>query len=176
MENNNGALRESEERFRQLFDSMSSGVAVYAAKNDGEDFIFTDINKSGERISQVKKEQVVGKSVLWLFPGVKKIGLFDVFKQVWKTGKPMRHPVSLYKDERIAQWVENYVYKLPSGEIAAMYDDVTEQKKMEEEARKRLKELEIIYKANIGREERMLELKKEVKRLRQELEARKGDR
>ena len=50
------ALRQSEERYRELFDNMSSGVAVYGAIDNGRDFIFKDLNKTGERISKIKKE------------------------------------------------------------------------------------------------------------------------
>jgi len=37
------------------------------------------------------------------------------------------HPVSLYKDDNLQGWRENYVTKLSSGEIIAIYDDMTEQ-------------------------------------------------
>ena len=66
-----------------------------------------------------------------MFPGVKGFGLFDVFKRVWKTGKPENYSVTLYKDERISGWRDNYVYKLPSGEIVAVYSDETERKQSE---------------------------------------------
>ncbi|MEW6546381.1 MAG: hypothetical protein AB1446_05620 [Bacillota bacterium] len=71
-----------------------------------------------------------------LFPGVGEFGLLEVFRRVWKTGKPERHPVALYRDARLEGWRENYVYKLPSGEIVAVYDDVTERRKMEGEIRR----------------------------------------
>jgi PAS domain S-box-containing protein len=41
--------------------------------------------------------------------------------------------VRRYHDGRIDGWRDNYVYKLPSGEIVAVYADVTEQKVTEEE-------------------------------------------
>jgi PAS domain S-box-containing protein len=122
------SLLQEHKQFQELFNHMSSGVAIYEAKDNGEDFIFKDINKSGERFSKVSRAEVVGKSVLRVFPGVKKMGLFEIFQQVWKTGEHQHYPVSLYKDERFYQWVENYVYKLPSGEIVAIYDDITERK------------------------------------------------
>jgi PAS domain S-box-containing protein len=125
------ALKESEIRFRELFESMSSGVAVYEAVEDGEDFVFKDMNKAGENSGRVRRTEIIGKKVTEVFPGVEDIGLLDVFRRVWRTGKPERHPVSLYKDKRLTHWVENYVYKLPSGEIVAVYDDVTERKKTE---------------------------------------------
>ncbi|MFA5117356.1 MAG: PAS domain S-box protein [Candidatus Omnitrophota bacterium] len=156
------ALRSSNVRFQELFNNMSSGVAIYEAIDEGRDFIIKDINKSGERNSRVRREEIIGKGVLEVFPGVKKIGLFEVFLQVWKSGISLRHPVSFYHDGRLSEWVENYVYKLPSGEIVAVYDDYTERKEAEAEVEKHLQELEIFYKAAIGREERIIELKKEI--------------
>ncbi len=62
----------------------------------------------------------------------------------------------MYKDERITGWRENFVYKLPSGEVVAIYDDITERKKIENELQKhrahleelvaeRVKELNCLY-------------------------------
>lgn len=162
-------LRSSNVRFKELFDNMSSGVAVYEARDEGQDFVFKDINKSGERYSKVKREQIIGRSVSDIFPGVAELGLLDVFRQVWKTGNPRKHPVAFYHDEHVSQWVENYVYKLPSGEIVAVYDDVTGRKKIEEELQNRLRELEVFYEASVGREERILELKNEIERLKKKI-------
>jgi len=124
-------LKLSEIKYKTLFDNMSSGVAIYQARNDGEDFVFVDFNRAAERIEKIKKEDLIGKSVLEVFPGIKDFGLFEVFQRVWKTGKPENYPVSQYKDERIVGWRENHIYKLPSGEIVAIYDDITERKKSE---------------------------------------------
>jgi len=110
-----------------------NGVAIYRAENDGEDFVFVDFNKYAESIDNVKKDDLVGKSVLKMFPSIKDFGLFDVFKRVWKTGRPEEHPVALYKDERISVWRDNFVYRLPSGEIVSVYNDVTSRKQAEEE-------------------------------------------
>jgi PAS domain S-box-containing protein len=121
-------LMESERKYKELFNHMTSGVAVYEALEDTTDFIIKDINKAGEKIDKILKKDIINKKVTEGFPGVKDLGLFDVFKRVWKTGIPENHPISLYKDDRVSHWVENYVYKLPSGEIVAVYDDVTEKK------------------------------------------------
>ena len=128
-------LNEWKAKFQVLFDHVSSGVAIYEAKNDGEDFIFVDFNPAAEQIDHIKKEKLIGKSVTEVFPGVKQFGLFEVFHRVYKTGTPEHHPISVYKDERIAGWRENHVYRLPSRHIVAVYDDISSRKRTELVAR-----------------------------------------
>ncbi len=125
------AIVESEKRFAELFENMSSCVAVYEVVGDGEDFVFRDFNRSAEKAERMNRNDLVGKSVLDVFPGIRDMGLFDVFRRVWRTGNPEQHPATLYKDGRIKGWKDNYAYKLPSGEIVAVYDDVTEQRRAE---------------------------------------------
>jgi len=121
----------SEERYRALFNTIGSCVAIYEAYQNGEDFIFRDVNKAAENLSQIKKEEVIGKKVTEIFPNIKEIGLFEIFRKVYKKGEIIHLPLVMYQDDRIHQWVENTVYKLPSGEIVAVYEDTSEQKKAE---------------------------------------------
>ncbi|MBI5680968.1 MAG: PAS domain S-box protein [Methanobacterium sp.] len=127
------ALKHSEVEYRAIFENSKSAVAVYTAVDNGENFVLNDFNKAAEEIEQIKREDVIDKRVTEVFPGVKEFGIFEVFKRVWKTGKPEKYPVSLYKDARIEGWRENYIYKLPSSDIVAVYDDLTEIKQYEEE-------------------------------------------
>ena len=61
-----------------------------------------------------------------VFPGVKESGLYDVFKRVWETGVPEHFHGTLHKNDRTSGSRENFVYRLPSGEIVAVYEDVTD--------------------------------------------------
>ena len=159
------ALHASETRFRELFNNMSSGVAVYEAQNDGRDFVLTDFNRAAERIEATPREAVLGRSVVEAFPGVRDFGLFDVFQRVWRTGQPEYHPAGIYRDERIVGWRENYVYKLPCGEIVAVYDDVTARKQAEAKVFEQLDELRRWQVVMLGRSDRSQELKREVNEL-----------
>ncbi len=126
-------LKESESRLKELFENLSSGVAVFQASPEDDDFIISDLNYAAERINKVRREDMIGKSVADLFPGGREYGLLDVLRRVWKSGVAEHHPASFYRDGRIAGWRENYVYRLPNGEIVAIYDDVTQAKQLEEQ-------------------------------------------
>ena len=129
------ALRENEIRYRELFNNISSGAAIYEVTNNGNDFIFKDFNLAGERLDGDRKEDIIGKSIYQVRPGINKFGLLEVFKRVWTTGISEHYPAKFYQDEQLQGWYENFVYRLPSGEIVAVYDDITERKQAEEELR-----------------------------------------
>ncbi len=113
--------------FSTLFDNDSNAIATYKAIENGNNFVFVDFNTKAEKIENLKKKKVVGKKVTEVFPNINKFGLLKVMKTVWKTGVSKNHPVSLYEDDRIVGWRENNIYKLPSGNIIAVYRDLTEE-------------------------------------------------
>lgn len=127
------ALLESEERYHQLFETMGSGVAIYRPDPNGQSFTIRSINRAVERIEGVAREAVVGCDLETVFPGVAAIGLLDVLRRVARTGTAEQLPPALYRDGRISGWRENTVYRLGTGEIVAVYEDVTE--RVEREAR-----------------------------------------
>ena len=126
-------ILQAEERYRAMFEGTRNAIAVYRAVRDGEDFVFVDFNTTAERIEQITRDKVIGRSVCDVFPGVKDFGLFEVFQRVWRTGTAEYLPVKLYKDNRISGWRDNYIFKLPTGEVVAIYSDETAHMQAEEE-------------------------------------------
>jgi PAS domain S-box-containing protein len=128
-------------KYKEIFNNITNGVAIYEAIDNGRDFIIKDINNAVEKIDAIKRVDMIGKKVTDVFPGIKKFGLLKVLEEVYKNGKPRTH-LNVYKDNRISGWRENYVIKLASGEVAAIYLNLTENKVKED----KLKEIETNFK------------------------------
>ena len=129
-----------ESLFKVLFENMSSGAAIYEVKNDGRygrDYIIKDFNAVSRQIEGMTREEVIGKSLFDLRPNIDDYGLIETFRKVWKTGKPTHFPSKQYVDENYSNWYENQVFKLPTGEIVAMYNDVTENEQKNVELREK---------------------------------------
>jgi PAS domain S-box-containing protein len=118
--------------FQMLFESSPFGAAIYKPVENNRDFILSDINSVGLEYAKLSRDQIVGHKVTDVFPGVRESGLLNLFRRVAETGNSESLPVTHYKDRRIEQWVENDVFKLPSGQIVSIFNDITEQKVMEE--------------------------------------------
>ena len=88
-------MQESETRYRELFDHIRNGVAIYEVVGNGSDFIFKDLNQAGERLDGTSKEDVIGKSIFQARPGIEKFGLLEVFRRVLATGIPEHYPAKI---------------------------------------------------------------------------------
>ena len=124
-----------QERLRQMFDNMSTGVAVYEAVDDGADFLIKEFNRAAERASHVREADVVNRRVTEVFPGVKDLGLFEVFQRVWRTGEAEHHPTRLYRDDRDRLLDGELRLSAASGEVVALFDDVSARKRAEDALR-----------------------------------------
>jgi PAS domain S-box-containing protein len=125
------SLKKNKERWESLFDNSPSAIAVYQVVDEGNDFVFTGYNVTAQKTDHRRREDVVGKRISEVFPGVQESGLLDAFKKVWLTGETGFVGSTFYKDDRIEGWRENIIYKLNTDEIVAIYTDVT--KRMEAE-------------------------------------------
>ena len=136
-----------EERYRSMFENMGNGVAIYRAVDDGTDFTIVDFNSAAEKMENVKRQDIMGRSAVEVFPGIRQQGLFDVLQRVWRTGIAEWHPPAVYEDARIHGWRENFVYRLATGEVVAIYEDVTERVRVEEEQEATIKLLSLVNEA-----------------------------
>lgn len=133
------ALRESETRFKELFQNMSNGVAVYQQVNNCEDFIVKDFNKAAEFIENTSKYEVIGKNLKVILKNERNFIIIDELRKVYETGMPASYLFTLYNDDpndaEVKGWRQNYFYKLPTGEVVSIFEDVTEKIKQDEALR-----------------------------------------
>jgi PAS domain S-box-containing protein len=134
--------KENEERFYSLFEHMGCCCIILKAINDFEDFIVIDINREAEIFSEIK-EDARGKSLKNVLLKLKSSDIFNVIKRVGITGKEEKYPYFEYKDNKLLFWIDCQVFKLPSGELALVYKNITDGKKIKES----LKENETKYKS-----------------------------
>lgn len=129
------SLINSESLFRGLYNNMTSGAAIYEVLNDGSkgsDYIVKSFNQKSLDIEGKTLDQVVEKSLFDLRPNIDDYGLIPVMKKVWETGEPDYLPIKIYQDEIFSNYYENYIFKIPTGEVVTIYNDVTDQKNSEQ--------------------------------------------
>jgi len=129
-------------KYKELFDNIADCVVVCTSPDNGESFNIVDINKSAEVLEKVNKKDIIGKSLKEIFPGVVDFGLYEILGKVWQTGIPEYCPPAFYKDDKIEGWRENYVYRLPRGEVVAVYKDLTKEKNKQDN-------LNFLYKSSL---------------------------
>jgi PAS domain S-box/diguanylate cyclase (GGDEF) domain len=146
---NQRALRDSEEQLREMFETMNSAVVVFRISEDGQDFICTDINRVAEKVENISREQAIGSSIVRVFPLIKELGLLKLCFQVFKTGKRVHFPAVFFKNQRATGWSEGVIYKLSTGKIVFLYDEVS-QRVLNENALWQEKERAQVTLASIG--------------------------
>lgn len=117
--------------YLSLFEHISSGVGVLEPVDNGEDFIIKDLNPAAERISGYSLAEIKGKSLTAHYSGVESSGLLSMLQKVWRTGEPEPLHPTLYSSKRGQRWRQGYLYRIPSGEVVIVYDDITELKESE---------------------------------------------
>ncbi len=119
-------LERKEALYSTLFKHMSSGVAIYNAVDKGQDFAFIDFNAAAEKITCISRKMVIGEKLSKHFPNMLSTKLYKEMQEVFRTGKPRRVPPFYYEDKDRKGWRENFIFKLPSGELVTIFDDVSE--------------------------------------------------
>ena len=162
-------LKNSEERLKILFEFAPD--AYYLNDMEGN---FGDGNKAAEELIGYKREELIGKNFLELeiLPqeqiSMAAEGLLKN-SQGFATG-PDEYILNRKDGGQVQVEIRTFPVKI-AGETLALgiARDIAERKQAEEELKRRNEQLEKVSKLTMGREKRMIELKKEVNALLQEL-------
>jgi len=126
-------IRESEVRFRRLFENMVEGFAHCRMRFEGDDpadFMFLSVNEAFTTQSGLK--DVEGKWVSQVIPGIRKSDphMFEAYARVARTG--VRERFDLYV-KGLDMWFDLSVYCPAPNEFVAVFDVIDERRRMEEE-------------------------------------------
>ncbi len=126
-------LRESEEKYRLLYSSMSQGSALHEIITDNQDNVvnyrFLSVNASFERLMGLKSDEIIGKTVLELFPDTENYWI-QSYGKVALTG--IAEQFEKFSNE-LGRYFSVKVYCPRPRQFAVLIDDITDRKKKEEE-------------------------------------------
>ena len=138
-------LKESEEKYRLLFENMNAGFAFHKVVVDDNnkpiDYKYLEVNPRFEELTGLKKENLIGKTVTEAIPGTENdpADWIGKFGNVGLTGIPLI--VEEYS-EAIQKWFKVSGYSPKKGYFAVTFTDITDMKIAEQ----KLKESEKNYK------------------------------
>ncbi len=129
-------LRRTEEKLLSLFNNMSEGFAFHRIVLDAAgkpcDYVFLEINEMFKRLTSLEADEIIGKRVTSVFPGIEKdpsdwIGKYG---EVALTGQPIRFESY---SPTLQHWYSVSAFSPRKGFFGCTFADITERKCAETE-------------------------------------------
>ncbi|PAV13019.1 hypothetical protein ASJ81_18975 [Methanosarcina spelaei] len=127
------SMRKSEERYRMLFTNMTDAFfvaeVIYDKNGTPCDYRFLELNSAYECYTGLKKEQLLGKTVLEVFPDADPVGLKE-YEKVTLSDVPTYYEVKSIevKDRSL----DVYVFRPENGKLALVFKDADKKKETRE--------------------------------------------
>lgn len=134
---------ESEAKYKLLFDKMMNGLLVlepiYNNKNEVADAHLVDVNPGFERLTGLNADDILGKKWSEIFAN--KNGYLNNCQRVFQTGEYLQFE---NYDLFLNQYFRSGIFKINDNRIGAVFENITERKKAEEELKRANTNLEAI--------------------------------
>ncbi|MBU5298599.1 diguanylate cyclase [Clostridium sporogenes] len=118
----------SEERYKTLVSEMQQGLVLFQGSDNEEGTIINykllDSNASYERLTGLKKENILGKTLYEIFPNMEK-SLIRKIQRVAITGQSVHYQRYIKEKDK---YYEAIVYRPKKLQFAAILTDITERK------------------------------------------------
>jgi PAS domain S-box-containing protein len=162
------ALRKSEERYHNLFNTMDEGFCIIEMIFDGEDrpvdYRFLEVNAAFEK--QTGLHDVKDKLIRDLLPDNEEYW-FEIYGKIALTGEPLHFGNEV---KALNRWYDVYAYRVGEPEnrqVAIIFNDITDRKRIEENLRSAHDDLEVRV------QERTFELSEAYETLQKEVDEHK---
>jgi PAS domain S-box-containing protein len=128
-------LRESERKYRLLFEHMTAAFALHEMIFDSTghptDYRFLEVNPAFQRLTHLNADLLVGKTVKEVMPATEQDWI-DVYGKVVRTGEPISY--QNYARE-LGRYYDAFAFRAAPGQFAVVFTDVTERVRAEEALR-----------------------------------------
>ena len=117
------ALRDSEERFRGTLDNMMEGCQII-----GHDWRYLYINDTAARHGLKPREELLGRTMAEVYPGIETTPLFDMMKECMDERLPGHMENEFKYPDGTSAWFDLGFQPVPEGIFILSYD-ITERKR-----------------------------------------------
>jgi len=131
------ALKKSEALMKRSVEGMLDGYALHEAifndKGRMVDYRFLEFNPAAQKISNISREDILGRTALELYPHIVERGLLDKYADVMATGKPIYINDYHYGGDNLDKALDIACFCIDEDHFVCIFKDVTEKIKSNEE-------------------------------------------
>lgn len=135
--------RKSEAKFRSIVESTPLGMLMYRLEDDDR-LVLIETNPAADRILKIDSRKLIGKTIEEAFPPLAGTEVPRMYRLAASTGETWTTDSIEYQDDRIKGAYQVIAFQISPGTMVALFHDITERKKTENELalyREQLEEL-----------------------------------
>ena len=121
------ALRQAEKDFSRLLDGMLEGCMLI-----GFDWTYLYVNESAARHGHQKRELLIGRTILEMYPGVETSAVFAAYRRCMEDRRLERFESPFTFADGATNWYQFSVEPVPEG-IFVLSQDITERRRAQDE-------------------------------------------
>lgn len=137
--------------FDHVFKNIEVGVLVWRLEDERDlgSFRLLALNAAACRMMSLEAGGLLGRPMRESFPAVIALGIAAVYKRVMDTGRAEDLGEVVYGDENIApSHFTAKVFPLPERTVGVAFENITEQKRVQEQLRRSVERFELIARAS----------------------------